>query len=127
MPLRNNTAPPVALDRLVQRLDALVTLGVPVPVRIAGLKKLATMGEIGERIFRKCVEVIEVTNKKRQYWPLMDLLMVERAIAEQCFPAAESTVPEHMRNAPEWLTESETILQLNVNMEATRGLKNEHE
>lgn len=110
---RNTTAPPVALDRLVQRLEAMVTLGVRVPVKIAGLKRLATMGEVGERIFRKSVEVLEVTNKKRQYWPLMDLLMVERAIAEQCFPAAESTVPEHMRNAPEWLKEAETILPLN--------------
>lgn len=114
MPLRNNTAPLVALDRLVRRLDALVTLGVRVPVKIAGLKRLATMGEIGERIFRKCVEVLEVTNKKRQYWPLMDLLMEERAIAEQCFPSAESTVPEHMRAAPEWLNEAETILPPNI-------------
>ena len=83
-------------------------------MKIAGLKQLATMGEIGERIFGKCIDVLEISDKKRQYWPLMDLLMRERAIAEQCFPAAESTVPEHMRDAPEWLNEAETIFPPNA-------------
>ena len=97
------------MNTQLQKLDALVTLGVRVPVKIEGLKKLATMGIMGERILRKAIEVLETTNKKRQYWPLADLLMIDRSIAEQCFPAAESTVPEHMRYSPGWLMNSETI------------------
>jgi hypothetical protein len=91
---------------ILEKLDALVTLGLPVRTRVEGLKKLAENSPIGTRILEKAMEVLQETNPKRQYWPLLDLLMHERAIAEQCFPDAESTVPEHMRSAPDWLLES---------------------
>lgn len=106
----------------VNRLEALVALGVRVPVKLAGLRKLATMGSVGERILLKCIEVLEVTDKRRQYWPLLDLVMTERSIAEQCFPEAPSTTPEHMREAPDWLNEAETIQPNYIQPTKTRKL-----
>ena len=95
---------------LLARLDAHITLGLRIPVKVQGLKKLATMGKIGERILQKAIETIEVTKPKDEYKPLLDLVITERAIAEQCFPNAPRTVPEYMQEPPEWL-KTETILQ----------------
>lgn len=91
---------------LVEKLDALVVLGLPVRTRVEGLRKLAAMPPIGTNILLKAIEVLEERNPKKRYWPLMDLLMHERAIAEQCFPDVESTVPEHMQAPPSWLLET---------------------
>ncbi len=101
--------PPVASSDLVRRLDAIVTLGVPVRVRVLGLKALAAIPPIGPAILSKCLEVLECRDEKKRYWPLMDLLMIERGIAEQCFPDAPVTVEKHMRNAPDWLATSPII------------------
>lgn len=98
--------PSVGCDALVRRLDAIVTLGVPVRVRIEGLKRLASIPPIGPAILAKCIEVLECRAEKKRYWPLLDLLLVERGIAEQCFPDAPVTVEAYMRNPPEWLATS---------------------
>jgi len=91
---------------LLARLEAVLTIGVPVRVKADGLRHLARMEPLGVRILDRCVAVLTGINERKRYWPLLDLPMVERAIAEQCFPDAPCTVPDHMRDAPEWLTEA---------------------
>lgn len=104
--LQNRFKEATLQNQLLTKLEALVVLGLPVRTRVDGLRRLATQPPIGTRILEKAIAVLQEPNPKRRYWPLMDLLMHERAIAEQCFPDAEPTVPEHMREAPEWLKES---------------------
>ena len=107
-------------NAFVRRLDAIVTLGVPVRVRVEGLKALAVIPPIGTRILTKCLEVLEGRSEKKRYWPLLDLLMIERGIAEQCFPDAPITVEAHMRNAPDWLATSPITCPPNAKGETRR-------
>lgn len=73
---------------LIERIDALVTLGVPVRVRVEALKRLAELTGPAGKILNKCLAVLEGRSDKKRYWPLMDLTMCDRGIAEQCFPDA---------------------------------------
>ncbi len=105
MQYRTTIRDPAVRDALLKQLDARVTLGVPVRVRVEGLRALAAISSYGDRILERSIAVLEERPPQR-YWPLHDLLMTDRALAEQCFPDAPSTVPEHMRHAPDWLLAS---------------------
>lgn len=92
---------------LLKKLEALRTLGFVVPVRYEGLRSLAVVPPIGHKLLRTALEVLDPKRKKKErYYPIMDHLMIERSILEPCFPDVESSVPEHMRDAPDWLLES---------------------
>ncbi len=90
----------MSTDKLIRRIDEIAELGVPVRVRLDGLKKLRPT------VLQKCIRVLEEKNPNRRYWPIAELVMIDRSLAEQCFPDAPPSVPEHMRHAPEWLINS---------------------
>ncbi len=93
---------------LLAKLNAIETLGVPVRVRMHGLRALAVLPPIGPRILARCIEVLlAIGDERRRYWALAGLPAEERGIAEQCFPDAPKTVAEHLRAAPDWLLNSE--------------------
>jgi hypothetical protein len=85
---------------MLKRLEALETLGLPVAVRSDLLRRLATIPHKGPFILAKCLKVLEQKIEKKRYWPLLELSMVDRAVAEQCFPDAPSTIPPQYRVDP---------------------------
>ncbi len=84
----------------IKRLEAMRVLGFPVRLRFAGLIKLAKSPPIGHRILEKCVECLQATDEKKQWWPLMDLLAPHRWVACQIFPDHPEHKPDYL---PSWL------------------------
>jgi len=82
----------------VAKLAGLMGAGLlKVPVRFDALIYAVQLGRT--RLAKYGFEVLETGN----YSALLSLLNTERAIAEQIFPEAPPTVPEYMREAPEWV------------------------
>ncbi len=94
---------PEEIVRTLQTLAAVCVLGVRCRVRLAGLEKLARTPPIGHRILEKCLRVINGIDEERRYWPLLDLVKVERAVAIQCFPDHPEHDPD---DVPAWLERS---------------------
>lgn len=88
-----------AIDML-RRLKALRALGLKCRVRYAGIAWLLTMPPIGHDLARVALEILEQTDERRRFWPLMNLEMITRGVLAQCFPDAPQSSPVE---APEWL------------------------